>query len=548
MTLPVVASEVTKILIVDDNAHDRAALRRYLEKHDDTKYEFSEGPTVEESIDVCLKERPHCILLDYQLTDGTGLDFMHMLHQRVPPGTFPIVMLTATGNETIAVEAMKAGVQDYLIKGQVDPEIMVRAIRDAIFRVETRRLLTKQQAELQRLYNEAHESNMRKDQILRELEVAKETAERANAAKDEFLAALSHELRTPLTPVLSAVSSMHPEAMDHAELVSLFQMIQRNVELEAKLIDDLLDLTRISKGKLRLDMHPLDLDACLRNTIEICGPDFEHKRIALVIDLQTDSAHVLADAARLHQVFWNILKNAVKFTPDRGRVEIVSRLLSDERLEVYFRDTGIGIEPQTLPKIFRAFEQGDRQVTRNFGGLGLGLAISKALIDAHGGTIAAESAGKHQGTIMRITLPVYRAPAGTADRLEETTRKSAPAARGKILVVEDHQDTAAVLSRALKRRGFEVSTAHTVAAATELFNAQHFDLVISDIGLPDGNGIDLLNTLNPIRRVPAIALSGYGMDHDLEKTRAAGFVEHLTKPVNWDSLCDSIERVLAGAK
>lgn len=539
------AHEVTKLLIVDDNAHDRAALRRYLERHDETRYEFSEGPTVEEAVEVCIREHPHCILLDYQLTDGTGLDFIQMLHQRVPPGTFAIVMLTATGNETIAVEAMKAGVQDYLIKGTADPAVMVRAIREAIFRVDTRRLLTKQQAELQRLYNEAHDSNLRKDQILKELEVAKETAERANAAKDEFLAALSHELRTPLTPVLSAVSSLNPELMDHDELVNIFQMIQRNVELEAKLIDDLLDLTRISKGKLRLEMHPVNLDACLRNTVEICGPDFELKRIALVLDVQAGDALVLADAARLHQVFWNILKNAVKFTPNDGRVDVVSRLLPDGRAEVCFNDSGIGIEPEALPKIFRAFEQGDRQVTRNFGGLGLGLAISKALIDAHGGTIVAESDGRHRGATMRVILPVYSDSAFVETASEETTRPGAPVSKGNILLVEDHQDTAAVLSRALRRIGFRVSTAHTVADATKLFGSERFDLVISDIGLPDGNGIDLLNELNPVRRVPAIALSGYGMEHDVEKSRAAGFIEHLTKPVNWDSLRESIERVLA---
>lgn len=540
------AHEVTKILIVDDNAHDRAALRRYLERHDDTRYEFSEGPTVEEAVDICIREHPHCVLLDYQLTDGTGLDFIHLLHQRVPPGTFAIVMLTATGNETIAVEAMKAGVQDYLIKGTADPEVMVRAIREAIFRVDTRRLLTKQQAELQRLYNEAHESNLRKDQILKELEIAKETAERANAAKDEFLAALSHELRTPLTPVLSAVSSLHLESMDHDELASVFQMIQRNVELEAKLIDDLLDLTRISKGKLRLEMHPVNLDECLRHTIEICGPDFEAKRISLIMDLETGLAHVLADGARLHQVFWNILKNSVKFTPNGGRVEVASRVLLDGRLEVCFRDNGIGIEADALPKIFRAFEQGDRQVTRNFGGLGLGLAISKALIDAHGGTIVAESDGRHRGTTMRVVLPIYSDKTLDETASEETTRRSVPASKGNILLVEDHQDTAAVLSRALRRIGFRVSTAHTVADATKLFGGEQFDLVISDIGLPDGNGIDLLNQLNPVRRVPAIALSGYGMEHDVEKSRAAGFIEHLTKPVNWDSLRESIERVLAG--
>jgi len=542
-----VRDEVTKILIVDDNAHDRAALRSYLEQHGDGEYVFTEGATIDEAIESCVADPPHCILLDYQLSDGTGLEFIKTLHECVPSATYPIVMLTATGSETIAVEAMKAGVQDYLVKGQTAPALMVRAIREAIYRVETRRLLTKQQAELQRLYNETHESNVRKDQILRELEVAKEAAERANAAKDDFLAALSHELRTPLTPVLSAVSSHDPEAMDRDELVGLFQMIRRNVELEAKLIDDLLDLTRISTGKLRLEMHPLHLGACLRNTVEICGPDFERKRVLLETDLQAGATLVMADAARLHQVFWNILKNAVKFTPEGGRVGIVSRLLPDGTVEIAVRDTGIGIEPEALPKIFRAFEQGDRQITRSFGGLGLGLTISKALIVSHGGTIRAESAGKHQGASMIVTLPVYFPSVASESSLEESTKRGgAVKTRGKILVVEDHHDTATVLSRALKRKGFEVSTAHTVAAATELFMAQPFDLVISDIGLPDGNGIDLLNTLNPIRRVPAIALSGYGMEHDLEKSRAAGFIEHLTKPVNWDSLCESIERVLAG--
>lgn len=537
--------EATKILIVDDNAHDRAALRSYLEQFGDGKYEFVEGANIDEAIDACIAQPPHCILLDYQLPDGTGLEFIKKLNERVPEVTYPIVMLTASGSEAIAVEAMKAGVQDYLVKGQTPPSLLVRSIREAIYHVETRRLLTKQQAELQRLLNETHESNVRKDQILRELEVAKEAAERANASKDEFLAALSHELRTPLTPVLSAVSSHDPESMDRDELVGLFQMIRRNVELEAKLIDDLLDLTRISTGKLRLEMHPLHLGACLQNTIEICGPDFDQKRIALTIDLQTGGTLVLVDAARLHQVFWNILKNAVKFTPEGGRVEIGSRFLIDGKVEITFRDSGVGIDPEVLPKIFRAFEQGDRQTTRSFGGLGLGLAISKALIDAHGGTIRAESAGRHQGTTLIVTLPIYIPSSDSSGVGEETTRRGGAQARGRILVVEDHQDTAAVLSRALKRKGFEVSTAHTVATATELFVAQQFDLVISDIGLPDGNGIDLLNTLIPIRRVPAIALSGYGMEHDVEKSRAAGFVEHLTKPVNWDSLCESIDRVLA---
>ncbi len=537
------SAQTTRILIVDDNAHDRGVLKRYLRQIDGVECSFLEAPTIDEALDMISGFNPHCILLDYQLTDGTGLEFIGLLHEQVPPGTYPIVMFTATGNEFIAVEAMKAGVHDYLVKGQASAEVMTRAVRDSIYRAETARIVEAQRVELQRLYEEVRQASARKDEILRELQQAKVEAEAANSAKDEFLAALSHELRTPLTPILSVVSAADPETMERPEMVEVFQMIRRNVELEARLIDDLLDLTRISKGKLNLDLHPLRLEGSLQSTIAICAPDLERKRIQLNTGLGAPAAIVVADPARLQQVFWNILKNAIKFTPSGGSLNVGTQLNDDGRVEVWFTDTGMGIEPEILPRIFQPFEQGDGLVTRKFGGLGLGLAITKALVDVHGGEIVAESSGLNCGATFRVFLPLAKdleVKSGGGQNDGATDGKI----EGNVLLVEDHDDTASVLARALRRRGLSVRIAGSVQGGAMLFEREQFDLVISDIGLPDGSGVDLLERISQIRRVPAIALSGYGMEHDVDRSREAGFIEHLTKPVGWNALIDAVQRVL----
>ena len=541
-------AEPTKILIVDDNAHDRGALKRYLRSLDGIECCFAEAPTIEDALNIIADFKPHCILLDYQLTDGTGLEFIEMLHEQVPHGTYPIVMFTATGNEVIAVEAMKAGVQDYLVKGKASAEIMTRAVRDAIYRSETRRIVDAQRVELQQLYEESRVASARKDEILRELQQAKMEAEAANSAKDEFLAALSHELRTPLTPILSVVSAMDPETMERSEMVEVFRMIQRNIELEARLIDDLLDLTRISKGKLRLDLHPLKVEASLQSTIAICAPEFARKKVQLETSLGAPDAKVVADAARLQQIFWNILKNAIKFTPAGGRVSVGTRFSKDDQVEIWITDTGMGIDPDVLPRIFQPFEQGDRLVTRKFGGLGLGLAITKALVDVHGGHITAESSGPNCGATFRVHLPLAKELGEEKAEGGQSEAASSDNVGGNVLLVEDHDDTASVLARSLRRRGFSVRIASSVQSGVMLFEREHFDLLISDIGLPDGTGADLLDRISQIRRVPAIALSGYGMEHDVDRSREAGFVEHLTKPVSWDALFEAIQRVLAGRK
>ena len=377
---------------------------------------------------------------------------------------------------------------------------------------------------------------------LRESEAAREAAEAANRAKDEFLAVLSHELRTPLTPVLATMTYLEQRVDLPGELRGEVSSLRRNVEMEARLIDDLLDLTRISRGKIELHHEVLDAHACLRNALEICQRDVESKELEVSLNLWAKSHHVWADPARMQQVFWNLIKNATKFTPKRGK--IVLRTSNDEegmlRLEVL--DNGVGIEPHLMPRIFNAFEQGDRTVARRFGGLGLGLTISRALVDMHGGRLCAQSAGRDQGATFTIelkTVPLEQ----VSVHLPLLPEGDVAATHCRILLVEDHEDTLRILSKLLRGFGYDVRTASTVAAALEAAARESFDLLVSDLGLPDGSGLDVMSTLKSRYGLKGIALSGFGMDEDLRRSREAGFEQHLTKPVNFQTLEGLIKRL-----
>jgi PAS domain S-box-containing protein len=373
------------------------------------------------------------------------------------------------------------------------------------------------------------------------LQEAKETAEAASAAKDRFLAVLSHELRTPLTPVLMTVASLETDPALPPDLREDMSMIRRNVELETKLIDDLLDLSRITTGKLRLRLQPLNLNAAVREVCAICDPAVAEKNIRLQCELDPSVGLVSADSARLQQVLWNVLKNAAKFTPAGGQITVSTHVHDNGSFEVKVRDTGIGIDPAMLPRIFDAFEQG-AGITRQFGGLGLGLAISKALVELHGGTIRAESSGPAQGSIFTVRIPRQEGiihPAGF-DALPPPTVEGPPL---RLLLVEDHADTARTLARLLQNAGFQVEVVHDVAAALQVGRRLPFDVLVSDIGLPDGTGYDVLKGLGSGDVPPAIAMSGFGMDEDLRRSREAGFAEHLVKPVNIQELMQAIRRI-----
>ena len=377
------------------------------------------------------------------------------------------------------------------------------------------------------------------------LKRAKQDAEDASRAKDQFLAMLSHELRTPLTPVLMTIASLQRNYDIPDTARRDLDVLRRNVELEALLIDDLLDLTRIAHGKLELRNDAIDVHSALTYALGISASDLNEKQINVQQDFAAKEHHCWADAARLQQVFWNIIKNAVKFTPARGELRISTRNDAGHNIIIDFTDTGIGINPELQPRIFEPFEQGGKGMTNRYGGLGLGLAISKRVIDLHGGKISVHSEGQGTGATFTIKLKametsLLEGPAYPLDR-DGIDQPSAD-----ILLVEDHEDTARALRRMLENAGYQVGYASTLASARDLAAKRRFQLVISDLGLPDGSGLDLMNQLRNSGQVNGIALSGFGADCDVAAAKAAGFAEHFTKPVDWERLRHTIRRLLNG--
>jgi signal transduction histidine kinase/DNA-binding response OmpR family regulator len=359
---------------------------------------------------------------------------------------------------------------------------------------------------------------------------ARAESDRANRAKDSFLAMLSHELRTPLTPVLTSVLALEQTEDLPPELRASLQMIRRNVELEARLIDDLLDLTRISKGKVQLSVEKVNAHSLLQNAVEICQADIEKKHLNLRTEFAAEKVSLEADPARLQQIFWNLIKNAVKFTPEGGYLDIRTENV-DEELRVQVSDTGMGIDAETIPKIFNAFEQGDRS---QLGGLGLGLAISKALVETHHGTLTAASPGPGKGATFTAAFPL----AESRGAANSAAVPAVPAVRKtmRVLLVEDHEDTNRSLTQLLRRRGYYVHAAHSVQSALAAAAQEQFDVLVSDIGLPDGSGIDLMGKLRGDHRIFGIALTGFGMEDDLRKSHEVGFHHHLVKPVDLNRL------------
>jgi CheY-like chemotaxis protein len=308
-------------------------------------------------------------------------------------------------------------------------------------------------------------------------------------------------------------------------------MIRRNVELEARLIDDLLDLTRIDRGKVQLNFEVVDAHSLLQNAVEICQPEIDRKHLTCSVNLSARKVHLRADPARLQQIFWNLINNAVKFTPIKGQIFISTANESQEHLHVGIADTGLGIEPEALPKIFDAFEQGGRT---QLGGLGLGLAISKALVEAHKGTITAQSAGRNKGSTFTLVFPTCES---VAAQIAPAVSPRKPERQGmRILLVEDHEDTNRSLTNLLRRRGYQVQSALNFQSALDLSSKEQFDVLISDLALPDGSGIDLVQKLQSTRPIVGIALTGFGMEADIRKGREAGFHYHLVKPIDLNRL------------
>ncbi len=386
------------------------------------------------------------------------------------------------------------------------------------------------------------------------LQLAKEAAELASRAKDRFLAVLSHELRTPLTPILLGVVEQLADPALPEAVRPLLEIVHRNVAIEARLVDDLLDLARATQSTLRLELQPLDAHETLRQSLTLFETEASAAGVRLIDALIASEHHVEADPERLRQAVWNLIQNALRFTPRGGTVTVRSRneppigaVPGIAILAVDVTDTGVGIDPEQLPRIFEAFEQ-VRGSNRRPPGLGLGLTISRSLAEALGGTLSAASSGPGQGSTFTLRLPTIGRPAPLARPPTPTVVPSPPPPPPlRILLVEDNEDTLKYLAQILTHRGHRVSTADRLSVALEAAAAGEFDLVMSDIELPDGSGLDLMRSLAR-RGVPGIAISGYGAKEDIDQSLAAGFAEHLTKPIDLRQLEETIRRVIARAE
>ncbi len=373
-----------------------------------------------------------------------------------------------------------------------------------------------------------------------DLRAAKENAEEASHAKDRFLATLSHELRTPLTPVLAYSSMLEQDESLPRGVRDRLEVVKRNARLEARLIDDLLDLTRVSSGKLVIRTTSVSVAKALDHAVEVCRDEAATAGVTVVRENAPETAFVRADPARLRQVFWNILENAIKFTPRGGRIVVRDAPAPGGRAAVEISDSGRGIDASELARIFRPFEQ----ASHGKGGLGLGLAISRALVEAQGGSLTATSRGPGEGATFRIELPEGSA-ADAAAALPGTAGPAAEPHERRILLVEDHADSASAAADLLRELSYRVVVAANVAEALEASALEPFDLVLSDLGLPDGSGLDLMRTLHRRHGLRGIAISGYGMEEDLRASQEAGFVDHLVKPISFERLAASLERFFA---
>ena len=389
------------------------------------------------------------------------------------------------------------------------------------------------------------QAEQEREQLLAHEQAAREEAEAANRIKDEFLAVLSHELRSPLNPILGWSSLLRNRKLDAAKTAYALETIERNAKLQTQLIEDLLDVSRILRGKLNLNMAPVNLALTIEAALETMRLAVEAKSIQIQTTLEPNTGQVLGDSARLQQVVWNLLSNAVKFTPNGGQVKVrLERMGTHAQIQV--SDTGKGIAPDFLPHVFEYFRQADSTTTRKFGGLGLGLAIVHHLVELHGGTIQADSLGEGQGATFTVTLPLMNVSSKQRNESLSSPRTpdTSPLTDVRILLVDDDADTRDLMAFTLEQSGALVTSVGLASEALQVFKQTNFDLLISDIGMPDVDGYMLIQQILAVPpkqgRILAIALTAYAGESNRQQALAAGFQQHIAKPVEPEELVKTV--------
>ncbi|MUG97557.1 response regulator [Scytonema sp. UIC 10036] len=390
-----------------------------------------------------------------------------------------------------------------------------------------------------------------RDRALERERLAREQAEVVNSLKDEFLAILSHELRSPLNPILGWTQLLQNHQLSEAKTKQALASIERNAKLQTQLIDDLLDMARILRGKLALDLVRVNLVFAIEAAIETVRKAADDKSIAIETKLE-NIGQVLGDTARLQQIIWNLLSNAVKFTPKGGRVEIKLQHLGDFA-QILVSDTGKGIPPEFLPHVFEYFRQGDASITRQYGGLGLGLAIVHHLASVHGGTVTADSPGVGQGATFTVKLPLLKNKINTIDEASQLSNNQIDLTEVRILLVDDEADSRHLIAFVLEQYGAEVMAVATAADALIALTSFKPDILISDIAMPVEDGYTLMRRVRSLPpeqggQIPAIALTAYAREEDRQKCFAVGYQHHLSKPINSATLLAAIASLLLASK
>jgi CheY-like chemotaxis protein len=362
-------------------------------------------------------------------------------------------------------------------------------------------------------------------------QAARARAETANRAKDELLALVSHELRTPLTPILAITELLQRDSSLNREAAELLERVRENVLVESRIVSDLLESTRLASGKLELMLEDVDVHALLRRSIDQLRTAAADKQLAVQVSLCSDNPQVRADRVRLEQVFQNLISNAIKFNTMGGSLTVQSECIGQkrDRLLIHIRDTGIGIDPGVLSRLFEPFGQADRSMTRRFGGMGLGLYLARSIVQLHAGTLTAKSEGPGAGSTFTIELPCVQSPASPK------MPSAAPAKTMRVLLVEDNPDTLSLLGKVLTRLSCDVVPAANATEALAAAEQNHIDLVISDIGLPDRSGWELMQELRT-RGLRGVAISGFSSEEDRQRSHESGFSRHLVKPVGVQEL------------
>jgi len=640
-----------KILLIDDNPDDRALALRKLKQEFSTLQatEISSAPELEREL---TRREFDLVITDYQLLWINGLDVLQKVKAHHPD--CPVVMFTGTGSEEVAVQAMKSGLDDYVIKSPQHYTRLAAAVRAALERAAQRRAFREVQIRYQELFErvpvglyrlsttgkflEANpallqllgytnlqallnseisqhqtdseasrlwQSRMEREGVVRDFEMpmrrcdgtliwvrhnsrsvrnergevlyyegaiedvterkqveneriqllireqeARAEAETANRLKDEFLATLSHELRTPLNAIVGWASLLRKQQLNPEKTGRAIEIIERNAQAQAQLIEDLLDVSRIIRGKLQLNIYPVDLQQITLAALDTVKPAAEAKQIQLEFFFESATGSIKGDRDRLQQIVWNLLSNAIKFTPVKGRVSVRLHWLKNY-VQIQVKDNGKGLPAEVVPYIFERFRQAESTTTRSQGGLGLGLAIVRHLVELHGGTVWCESSGLGTGATFTVQLPLLEE--NKQSRLGKTQQDDPSASNNpqsplqglRVLVVEDEIDSLEFLATVLEQEGAKVTGAQSVQEALQVLKQLSPDVLVSDIAMPEQDGYSLIRQIRKMEAaseqfLPAIALTAYAQESDRQKAFQAGFQVHLSKPFEPDDLLEAI--------